>query len=161
AHRLDAVRRAASRFGCVLLLKGRDTLVTAPPEGVLVSLYGEPSLATAGTGDALTGIIAAFIAKGMEPRLAAARAAPARGVAAQPCEAGLALAIADGEIPEGVPVHLKLDTGMGRWGLSELPAPTREVVGLMTHLATADCDPAFARRQLERFRDATAPFAHL
>lgn len=76
-------------------------------------------------------------------------------------EARLELVVSGGTIPEGVPLHLKLDTGMGRWGLSELPAPGREVVGLMTHLATADDDPAFARSQIERFRVATEPFAHL
>ena len=65
------------------------------------------------------------------------------------------------EIPEGLPVHVKLDTGMGRWGVSELRAPQRNVVGLMTHLATADNDPAFARTQVERFRAATAEYAHL
>jgi alanine racemase len=70
-------------------------------------------------------------------------------------EAGLELAVGDGPIPEGVPVHLKLDTGMGRWGFSELPAPTRNVVGLMTHFASADCDPEFTRTQIERFRAAT------
>lgn len=70
--------------------------------------------------------------------------------------ASLELVVADGEIPEGVRVHLKLDTGMGRWGLSELPAPTREVVGLMSHFASADCDPAFTEIQIERFREATA-----
>src|SRR5438552_3536047 len=80
---------------------------------------------------------------------------------AQAREAGLELAIADGEIPEGVPVHLKLDTGMGRYGLAELPEPPAEVVGLMTHLATADSDLDFAARQVERFRVATAPYAHL
>ena len=48
-------------------------------------------------------------------------------------------------------VHLKLDTGMGRWGLSELPALGPDVVGLMSHLATADSDPAFAEEQVERF----------
>jgi hydroxyethylthiazole kinase-like uncharacterized protein yjeF len=82
AHRLASVRRAASRFGCVVLLKGADTLVAAPREGVLVASYGQPSLATAGTGDVLTGVVAAFLAKGMEPRLAAAAAAVAHGVAA-------------------------------------------------------------------------------
>jgi alanine racemase len=70
-------------------------------------------------------------------------------------EARLELVAAAGEIPEGVPVHLKLDTGMARWGLSELPSPSREVVALMTHLATADTDLAFAEQQLERFRAAS------
>lgn len=76
-------------------------------------------------------------------------------------DARLELTVGDADIPESIPVHLKLDTGMGRWGLSELVTPTREVVGLMTHLATADADPAFARVQLQRFEDETAPFAHL
>ena len=71
-------------------------------------------------------------------------------------EARLELAISGGQLPEGIPIHLKLDTGMGRWGLSELPTPSRDVVGLMTHLATADTDPAFALVQLTRFEEATA-----
>ena len=83
AHRLDAVRRATARFGSVVLLKGADTLVAAPREGVLVATYGTPALATAGSGDVLTGIVAAFLAKGMEPRFAAAAAAVAHGVAAE------------------------------------------------------------------------------
>ena len=69
--------------------------------------------------------------------------------------ARLELVAADGRIPEGVTVHLKLDTGMGRWGLSELPAPTRDVVGVMSHLAVAESDPDFTRVQVERFRTAT------
>jgi alanine racemase len=80
---------------------------------------------------------------------------------AQARDARLELGIADEEIPEGIRVHLKLDTGMGRYGLSELPAPPAEVVGLMTHLATADSDVDFARKQLERFQKATAEYAHL
>jgi alanine racemase len=76
-------------------------------------------------------------------------------------DARLELTIEDGEIPEGVRVHVKLDTGMGRWGLSELPGLPAEVVGLMSHFASADCDPAFTERQIERFRDATAPHSHL
>jgi len=80
---------------------------------------------------------------------------------AQAREARLELVVSDPEIPDGVRVHLKLDTGMGRYGLSELPHPGENVVGLMTHLATADADEAFARRQLERFRAATAEYSHL
>ena len=76
-------------------------------------------------------------------------------------EADLDLTVTDDAIPEGVRVHLKLDTGMGRWGLSELPAAPVEVVGLMSHLATADSDPEFARVQVERFAEATADFPHL
>jgi alanine racemase len=74
-------------------------------------------------------------------------------------DASLELTMHDERLPEGVPIHLKLDTGMGRWGLGELPVPGRSVVGLMTHLATADTDPAFARVQLARFLEATEPYA--
>jgi alanine racemase len=74
-------------------------------------------------------------------------------------EAGLELVVGDGRVPDGVDVHLKLDTGMGRWGLDELGAPGRGVIGLMTHLATADTDPEFAAEQLRRFLEATEPYA--
>jgi alanine racemase len=70
--------------------------------------------------------------------------------------ARLELVAADGRVPEGLSVHLKLDTRMGRWGLSELPAPTRDVVGLMSHLASAESDPDFTRLQIERFREDAA-----
>jgi alanine racemase len=76
-------------------------------------------------------------------------------------EAALELAISDSEIPEGVRVHLKVDTGMGRWGLTELPEPPVEVVGLMSHLASADCDPEFTETQIRMFREATEPYRHL
>jgi alanine racemase len=76
-------------------------------------------------------------------------------------EARLELAWWDEELPDGVRVHLKLDTGMGRWGLSELPALGPDVVGLMSHLATADSDPGFVEAQVERFRAATEPHAEL
>ena len=77
AHRLAAVRDATERYGCVVLLKGADTLVAEPGGDLLVSACGLPSLATAGTGDVLTGIVAAFLAKGLGPQLAAAAAAVA------------------------------------------------------------------------------------
>jgi alanine racemase len=80
---------------------------------------------------------------------------------AQAREADLDLTVTDDALPEGVRLHLKLDTGMGRWGLSELISPSVEVVGLMSHLATADSDPDFARAQVERFNEATAAFPNL
>jgi alanine racemase len=83
------------------------------------------------------------------------------GELAQARAARLSLVIGDGPIPEGVAVHVKLETGMGRWGVSELSAPARSVVGVMTHLATADDDLDFARTQLERFRVATESFTQL
>ncbi len=91
AHRLAAVREAAERFGCVVVLKGQDSLVAAPGQGVLVVALGLPSLATAGTGDVLTGIVAAFLAKGMEPQRAAAAACAAqqRASVEAPQRAGL------------------------------------------------------------------------
>ena len=77
AHRLEAARRGAERFGCVCLLKGADTLIAEPGTGVWVSSLGTPALATAGSGDVLTGVTAAFLAKGLEARVAAAAAAAA------------------------------------------------------------------------------------
>ena len=81
AHRLEALGRAVERFQCVVLLKGEGTLVGAPGAGPLVC-GGFPSLATAGTGDVLTGVVASFLAKGMDGRLAAAAAATAHTQAA-------------------------------------------------------------------------------
>ena len=66
-------------------------------------------------------------------------------------DANVELAVSETELPEGVRVHLKLDTGMGRFGLTELVQPTRNVVGLMSHLATADTNAAFAHEQITRF----------
>ena len=75
--------------------------------------------------------------------------------------AHLELVVATTRAPEDIRIHLKLDTGMGRWGLSELPSPTRYVVGVMSHLASAESDAEFTRLQIERFGEATAGFSEL
>jgi alanine racemase len=78
---------------------------------------------------------------------------------AQAREARLEVVVSDdGPLPEGIGLHLKLDTGMGRYGLAELFDPPLQVVGFMSHLATADSNHAFAEQQIERFREATAPY---
>jgi len=105
AHRLAAVREAAERFRCVVLLKGADTLVAAPGRGVLVSALGLPSLATAGTGDVLTGIIGAFLAKGMDAQLAAAAGAAAQQRAS--VEAQQRAGLVAGDLIEALPRVLR------------------------------------------------------
>lgn len=82
ARRLHSARAGADDAGATLLLKGADTIVAAPGQGVLVADLGNPGLATAGSGDVLTGIVAAFLARGVEQRVAAAAAAAAHGLAA-------------------------------------------------------------------------------
>jgi NAD(P)H-hydrate epimerase len=91
ARRLAAAREAAERFDAIVLLKGTDTIVASPDGKTVVCDLGPPSLATAGTGDVLTGVIAAFLAKGVEPVTAAVAAAVAHGLAARsaPNQAGL------------------------------------------------------------------------
>ena len=66
-EQLRFVREAASRFGAVVLLKGRHTLVAAPDGRVRVSTSGVPWLATAGSGDVLAGLCGALVAAGLDP----------------------------------------------------------------------------------------------
>jgi len=128
--------------------------------------HGAVDVAAAVLDEGAGALCVATVAEGLELRrefslariLVMGPTASSREIA-EAREARLELAVWDEELPEGVRVHLKLDTGMGRWGLSELPSPGAEVVGLMSHLATADSDPAFAEEQVERFRQATAPYS--
>jgi NAD(P)H-hydrate epimerase len=103
-NRLEAARRGADRFRAVLLLKGPDTIVAAPGTGAIVCDLGLPSLATAGTGDVLTGVVAAFLAKGLEPQVAAAAAAVAHARAAElaPFRAGLLAGDLLGSLPSAL-----------------------------------------------------------
>jgi hydroxyethylthiazole kinase-like uncharacterized protein yjeF len=71
-ERLRHVRKAAEQAQAVVVLKGDDTLIAEPSGRVAVSPGGTPALATAGTGDVLTGVIAALLAAGMDPFTAAA-----------------------------------------------------------------------------------------
>jgi ADP-dependent NAD(P)H-hydrate dehydratase / NAD(P)H-hydrate epimerase len=64
---LRRAREAATRFGSVVLLKGRHTLVAAPDGRVRVSTSGVPWLATAGSGDVLAGLCGALLAAGLDP----------------------------------------------------------------------------------------------
>jgi ADP-dependent NAD(P)H-hydrate dehydratase / NAD(P)H-hydrate epimerase len=91
AHRLEAARTCSERFHATVLLKGGDTIVCSPGAGAIVCDLGPPSLATAGTGDVLTGVVAAFLSKGLDASIAASAAAIAHGLAARlaPHAAGL------------------------------------------------------------------------
>jgi ADP-dependent NAD(P)H-hydrate dehydratase / NAD(P)H-hydrate epimerase len=107
AHRLASAQEAAERFDCVVVLKGEDSLVAAPGRGVLVCALGLPSLATAGTGDVLTGITAAFLAKGMEAQRAAAAACAAQQLASH--EASQRYGLVASDLIEALPRALARD----------------------------------------------------
>jgi NAD(P)H-hydrate epimerase len=78
-HRLPHAREAAERSGAIVVLKGDDTIVAAPGGPVAISPGATPALATAGTGDVLSGTIGALLAKGVEPHAAAAAGVLAHG----------------------------------------------------------------------------------
>jgi NAD(P)H-hydrate epimerase len=82
ADRIDATRRLAAATNAVVLLKGPATVVARPDGEVLVATAGDARLATAGTGDVLSGVIAALLARGLDPFRAAAAGAFLHGEAA-------------------------------------------------------------------------------
>src|SRR5919197_1334607 len=160
---LGALRRNVRTL--LRLLDGTQLWVVVKADG-----YGHGAVDAAGAalGSGATALCVATIPEGLAlrgefalERIIVLGPASSNREIAQAREARLELVIAEGEIPEGVPVHLKLDTGMGRYGFSELPAPTADVVGLMMHFATADSDQDFAKQQLERFRAATEQYSYL
>jgi NAD(P)H-hydrate epimerase len=73
-HRLRHARGAAARSGAIVVLKGDDTLVTSPAGDVAISRGGAPALATAGTGDVLSGVLGAMLAKRLRAEHAASAA---------------------------------------------------------------------------------------
>lgn len=108
ADRLGSVRKAALISRSVVLLKGADTIVAKPNGMVAVSPGSTPALATAGTGDVLSGLIGTLLAKGMDPFAAAALGALAHG------RAGIAAAerhgadhVIAGDVIECLPAGLR------------------------------------------------------
>lgn len=85
ADRAGAVRRAAERFGAVVVLKGSTSLVAAPDGTLLAFAGGGAGLATGGSGDVLAGIAAGLAARGAEPLTAAAWAVWLHGEAGRRC----------------------------------------------------------------------------
>jgi len=106
AHRLASVQEAAENFQAVVVLKGEDSLVAAPGRGVFIVALGLPSLSTAGTGDVLTGVLAAFLAKGMDPQRAAAAACAAQQLASHKASQRYGLVASD--VVEALPLALDL-----------------------------------------------------
>src|SRR5919202_4382162 len=160
---LGAVRRNVKRLRDVAEPAALWAVVKANGYG-----HGAVDVAAAALGAGATALCVATVAEGLALRdefrqariLVMGPAATSREIALAR-EARLELVVSDDEVPEGVPVHLKLDTGMGRWGAAELPPVRDGVVGLMSHFASADCDPGFTATQIERFRAATGGHAHL
>ena len=104
ADRVASVREAASRSGAIVLLKGSTTVIASPPgvtgtqaSPVLISAAGDSRLATAGTGDVLSGVIGAFIARGVPAFEAAALGAHVHGRAAGD---GYAEGLVAGDLPD-------------------------------------------------------------
>jgi ADP-dependent NAD(P)H-hydrate dehydratase / NAD(P)H-hydrate epimerase len=101
--RIGNARKLASETNAVVLLKGSRTVVAAPDGRVLVNTTGGPFLATGGTGDVLTGMIAALIARGAEPWLAAGAAAYVHGTAGRLAGAELGDGTTAGDVLDRVP----------------------------------------------------------
>lgn len=79
--RLEIVRKYARKWKCVVLLKGPNSMIGLPDGRIFFNTTGGPSLATAGTGDLLTGLVASFIAQGLPPEEAVRAGAYLHGLA--------------------------------------------------------------------------------
>ena len=97
AHRLRFVTQAAAELGCTVLLKGSTTVIASPDAGqeVLVNPTGTSWLATAGSGDVLTGLAGSLLAQGLEPQHAGVTAAYLHGIAARLAAEGAPIGASD------------------------------------------------------------------
>ena len=102
--RMVAARRLASDSGCTVLLKGAATIVADPDGEALVVTAGDARLATAGTGDVLSGIIGALLAAGVRPLHAAAAGAWIHGQAGR---RGLRHGLVASDLPDLIPAVLE------------------------------------------------------
>jgi alanine racemase len=160
---LGALRRNARRLLAVLGGPELWAVVKADAYGHGASQVAATALSAGATALCVATVGEALPLRAENPEvriLVLGPVATARDVA-RARDARLELVIGGGEIPDDLPVHLKLDTGMGRWGMERLGEIPPNVVGLMSHLATADSDLPYAEWQLDRFREATAAHAHL
>ncbi|HET7455237.1 MAG TPA: NAD(P)H-hydrate dehydratase [Solirubrobacterales bacterium] len=111
AHRLAAAEEAARAAGAILLLKGDDTIVT-DGERVAVNALSAPALATAGSGDVLSGMTAAMLARGLEPFAAACAAVVAHARAGREAawRVGAAESVIAGDVIDAIPSALRPDS---------------------------------------------------
>lgn len=110
AHRLASAREAAEQAGAIVVLKGDDTIVTDGPR-LAVNALSAPALATAGSGDVLSGMTAALLARGLEPFAAACAAVLAHARAGRDAavRVGNAESVVAGDVIDSIPLAIRAD----------------------------------------------------
>jgi hydroxyethylthiazole kinase-like uncharacterized protein yjeF len=101
--RVGLTRKAAAETGCVVLLKGTHTVIATPHGDVRITTTGTSVLATGGTGDVLTGVIAALLARGLDAFDAAAAGGYVHGLAGRLAGERTGEGTLSGEVARAVP----------------------------------------------------------